>query len=156
MHYDRLFKFAYKWCGVRVDAEDITQQACIKIARSIQQFRFDAAFSSWLYRIVINCAKDWQRSQSRHVANPDEMNARESDCVVDSGAENELLLRQVMRHIDTMAEGTKETLLLVYGEGHTHGEAADILEVKESTISWRLHEVRKQLRLVFDQEALYD
>jgi RNA polymerase sigma-70 factor (ECF subfamily) len=34
---------------------------------------------------------------------------------------------------------------LVIGEGLTHREAADALDVKESTISWRLHEIRKRL-----------
>ncbi len=156
MHYDLLFKFAYKWCGSRMDAEDITQQACIKIARSIGQFRFEATFTSWLYRLLINCAKDWQRSQRKHTVKQEDTSTEEQTNPCNQVAENQLMALQILQQLDTMSDGFKETVVLVHGEGRTHSEAASILKVKESTISWRLHEVRKQLRLMFDQEDLYD
>ncbi len=142
-HYDTLYRFAYKWCGNRADAEDITQQSCIKLARSLGQFRFEAAFSSWLYRLVINCAKDWHKSQQRHQGGAE---APGDEPVAPSGAaEAGVYLNQVLALLDRMAEGFKETALLVYAEGLTHAEAARVLSLKESTVSWRLHEIRKQL-----------
>src|SRR5678816_116249 len=66
LHYDTIYRFAWKWCGHRTNAEDIAQQSCIKLAGSLAQFRFQAAFRSWLYQLVINCAVDWQRTQQRH------------------------------------------------------------------------------------------
>lgn len=143
--YDNLYRFAYRWCGNRADAEDITQQACIKLAQSLGQFRFDAAFSSWLYRLVINCAKDWYRSQNRHQHDAIE-DWVEPERAPDQSAENSIYLRQLLRQLEQMAEGFKETALLVHGEGLSHAEAADVLQVKESTVSWRLHEIRKQLQ----------
>jgi RNA polymerase sigma factor (sigma-70 family) len=151
-HYDSIFRFAYRWCGHRSDAEDITQLACIKLAQSISQFRFEAAFSSWLYRLVINCAKDWYKSQQRHkplhnqveIDSPDENNLTEAS--VEHTGENTIYLRQLLQQLDRFADGFKETALLVYSEGLTHAEAAEILQLKESTVSWRLHEIRKQLQ----------
>ena len=143
--YDNLYRFAYRWCGNRADAEDITQQACIKLAHSIGQFRFDAAFSSWLYRLVINCAKDWYRSQNRHQHDPIE-DWIEPERPPDQSAENSIYLQQLLQQLGQMAEGYKETVLLVHGEGLSHAEAAEVLQVKESTVSWRLHEIRKQLQ----------
>lgn len=148
--YDNIYRFAYRWCGNRADAEDITQQACIKLAQTIGQFRFEAAFSSWLYRLVINCAKDWYKSQNRHQHdNLDDW--IEPEQAPDQTAENGIYLRQVLHLLDSFAEGFKETALLVHGEGLTHAEAAGILQLKESTISWRLHEIRKQLQLLQQQ-----
>ena len=66
LHYDTIYRFAWKWCGHAANAEDIAQQACMKLAASLAQYRFQAAFTSWLYRLVISCAQDWQRSQQRH------------------------------------------------------------------------------------------
>ncbi len=66
LHYDTIFRFAWKWCRHRANAEDIAQLACMKLANSLGQFRFQAAFRSWLYRLGISCAQDWQRSQQRH------------------------------------------------------------------------------------------
>lgn len=143
--YDTIFRFAYRWCGNRSDAEDVTQNACIKLAQSIGQFRFESAFSSWLYRLVINCAKDWFKSQNRHPQNPlNDLDEEPGHC--DQAAEISVYLRQVLQQLETLAEGFKETALLVHGEGLSHAEAALILNVKESTVSWRLHEIRKHLQ----------
>ncbi|HEY0893537.1 MAG TPA: RNA polymerase sigma factor [Cellvibrio sp.] len=148
--YDSIYRFAYRWCGNRTDAEDITQQACIKLAQSIGQFRFEAAFSSWLYRLVINCAKDWYKSQNRHQHDNIE-DWIEPERTPDQTAENRIYLQQLLRLLDQMAEGFKETALLVHGEGLSHAEAATVLQLKESTVSWRLHEIRKQLQLLQQQ-----
>src|SRR4029078_8067804 len=66
LHYDTIYRFAWKWCGHRANAEDIAQQSCIKLAASPAQFRFQGAFTSCLYQLVIRCAQDWQRTQQRH------------------------------------------------------------------------------------------
>lgn len=153
--YGTLYKFAFKWCGNREDAEDVTQQACLKLARSIGQFRFDAAFTSWLYRLVINCAKDWSKSQRRH-QQADDIDRHTEIAGDGDSAENQVLAWQVLVKLDSFPDGIKETILLVHAEGLTHGEAAGILGVKESTISWRLHEARKTLNLLFEQGAVYD
>lgn len=145
--YDNIYRFAYRWCGNSTDAEDITQLACIKLAQSIRQFRFESAFSSWLYRLVINCAKDWYKSQNRHQHQNIE-DWIEPESAPDQSAENGIYLQQILRLLDQLADGFKETALLVHGEGLTHAEAAEILQLKESTVSWRLHEIRKQLQLL--------
>ncbi len=151
-HYDTLYRFAYKWCGNRSDAEDVAQQACLKLASSLASFRFEAAFTSWLYRLVINCAKDWARTQRRHQGLDAE---GVGDALSEPGAvEHQAYLWQLLKQLDRLPEGIKETLLLVHAEGLTHGEAARVLEVKESTVSWRLHEFRKHHRLGLDQGGL--
>ncbi len=139
-HYASMFRFAMKYCGNRQDAEDVTQQACIKLGRAIDQFRFESAFSSWLYRLVINCARDSYRSRREEPADehPEPASA--------DRAEPAIMLQQVLGLVSQMGEGYRETLVLVNGEGLSHAEAAQVLEIKESTVSWRLHEIRKRLR----------
>ena len=141
-HYDAIHRIAWKWCGHRTNAEDIAQLACIKLAGSLAQFRFQAAFASWLYQLVINCARDWQRTQQRHehAALPDdEPNA-------DGGrTEDHIYLVQLLEQLDELGEGMKETALLVHAEGLSHAEAGRMLGVSESTISWRVHAIRKHM-----------
>ena len=157
-HYETLYRFAYKWCGSRADAEDVTQQACLKLARGLGQYRFESAFTSWLYRLVVNCAKDWARSQGRHA-----VEARESvvgqpaDATSEKDAvEHQAFLWQLLHKLDDLPEGIKETLLLVHAEGLSHREAAAVLQVKESTVSWRLHEFRKRYRLALEGGGIRD
>jgi RNA polymerase sigma-70 factor (ECF subfamily) len=142
LHYDTVYRFAWKWCGQRADAEDIAQQACMKLAQSIGQYRFHAAFTSWLYRLVVNCALDWQRAQRRHRHSE----LPEDEPAGDSGrAEDAVLLDQLLSQLDDIGEGMRETALLVHAEGLSHAEAGAILGVSESTISWRIHTMRKHM-----------
>lgn len=148
--YDSIYRFARGWAGNREDAEDIAQQACIKLARVLDQFRFESAFSTWLYRLVINCAKDWQQSQQRHQRHrvQSEDSHRDLDLLPAHHAspETAVFLATVLVMVASMGEGFKEALLLVFGEGMNHREAAAVLQVKESTVSWRIHEIRKRLK----------
>ena len=156
-HYDTLYRFAYKWCGTRVDAEDVTQQACIKLAKAIGQYRFESAFTSWLYRLVVNCARDWARAQGRHAGEPLEALAEpEQPASASDGVEHQAFLWQLLHQLERLPEGIKETLLLVHAEGLSHREAAEVLEVKESTVSWRLHEFRKHYRLELEAGGIRD
>lgn len=157
--YDIIFRFAFKWAGNRVDAEDITQSACIKLAGVIGQFRFESAFTSWLYRLVINCANDWQRKERRQPSS-DPPNSQDNydnqyttEVSENSATEASTELERIIAHVDTMGKDYKETLLLVCAEGQSHAEAANILGVKESTISWRLHDIRKRLATLDIQPA---
>lgn len=148
--YDLIYRFAFKWAGNRFDAEDITQQACIKLAKTIKQFRFESAFTTWLYRLVINCANDWGRSERRHLSTQIE-SLLDSHTPEESGPEDYVRLYQMLGRVDSMGKGFKETLLLVFAEGMSHAEAAIVLGVKESTVSWRIHEVRKHLKFIDDE-----
>jgi len=141
LYYDTIFRFAWKWCRHRTNAEDIAQLACIKLANSLAQFRFQAAFTSWLYRLVISCAQDWQRSQQRH----DHEELADTETHTDSRAEDQIYAAQLLAELDDVGEGMRETALLVHGEGMSHAEAGVILGVSESTISWRLHVIRRHM-----------
>jgi RNA polymerase sigma-70 factor (ECF subfamily) len=68
-------------------------------------------------------------------------------------AEESIYLMQVLTQLESLGEGMKETALLVHAEGLSHAEAGGILGVSESTISWRVHTIRKHMSR---QEALGD
>jgi len=142
LHYDTIHRIAWKWSGHRADAEDIAQQSCIKLAQNLAQFRFQAAFTSWLYRLVINCAQDWQRTQRRHA----HRQLPEDEPAFDSArAEDAIELAQLLMQLDELGQGMRETALLVHAEGLSHAEAGGVLGVSESTISWRIHTMRKHM-----------
>jgi|TARA_R110002126_G_scaffold13118_7_gene57144 RNA polymerase sigma-70 factor (ECF subfamily) len=151
-YYDVIFKFACKWCGNANDAEDITQDSCIKLARFIGKYDGKSAFTSWLYRLVINCGKDWYKSQSRHPApNPEALESVKTE----SRSEDSVYTNQVLNAVAKLPEGEKDAVILVLSEGLSHKEAAKVLGCKESTISWRVHEARKKLSAQFKEEQYY-
>jgi RNA polymerase sigma-70 factor (ECF subfamily) len=153
LHYDTIYRFAWKWCGHRANAQDIAQQACIKLANSLANFRFEAAFTSWLYTLVISCARDWERSQDRHGHEALSGYEPAQDA---PKPEDRIYLAQLLAQLESLGEGMKETALLVHAEGMSHAQAGEILGVSESTISWRLHTIRKQMSQRIDKRGRYE
>ncbi len=155
-HYETMYRFAYKWCGDQHNAQDITQTACMKLAKSIKQFDFKASFTSWLYRLVINCAKDFYKSPTQHNRREESDETTFDSHVIthDDRHAERLYARQIMEHITALQEELRDTLILVFASGLNHQQAAKQLQVKESTVSWRVHEARKQLKHVFSSSTL--
>ena len=151
-HYDTIYRFAYRWCGDRHNAQDITQQACLKLAGAISRFEFRSSFTSWLYRLVINCARDYYKSPNQYSGQQAELN--ENAMYAEDRSAQRLYAQQILEHIDTLQEDLRDTLILVYGTGMTHGQAAESLNIKESTVSWRVHEARKALKQTFSSSRM--
>ena len=63
--YDFIHAVAWRWCGERQDAEDVAQEVCIKLASAIRGFRGTSRFSTWLYTITLNVARDHMRKRRR-------------------------------------------------------------------------------------------
>lgn len=148
-HYDVMYRMAYKWCGNQADAQDITQNACIKLARSIGSFRFQSAFLTWVYPLVINTAKDWVKARPQLTAGGDGGIERAEA----PAAENRVYATQVMAQVRALPDREREAVYLVCGEGMTHREAAAVMDCKESTVSWYIHEARKKLQSLDSMEC---
>lgn len=154
-HYDTIYRFAYRWCGDQTNAQDITQNACLKLARSIQQYRFEASFTSWLYQLVINCAKDFYKSPSQHNVREEQHDDLDINSSTDNNAKR-IYAQQILEHITQLQDDLKDTLILIYGTGLNHQQAAQQLNIKESTVSWRVHEARKLLKQTFNSSNIDD
>lgn len=158
-HYDIIYRIAYKWCNDTHNAQDIAQQACIKLANNIRQFKFDCKFSSWLYRLVINCAKDFYKSPNQVTPLRAQAQLDHDSCVSNNDTSNHRpdnmrYTQEILEHINQLPTDLRDTLVLVFGTGLNHRQAAVELDVKESTISWRIHEARKILKQTFESPSL--
>jgi RNA polymerase sigma-70 factor (ECF subfamily) len=103
--------------------------------------------TTWLYQIALNHCRDRarrQRSVARIEAAFVEVQLQRSA----DWADSDLRLQWIYQAIDRLSSDLKETALLVLAEDMSHAQAGDILGVKESTVSWRMHEVRKRLSVM--------
>ena len=65
--YDkRVLSLAYQLVGNRQDAEDVYQEAFMRVYHKLDKFRFESDFFTWLYRIVVNCAISYRKKRERH------------------------------------------------------------------------------------------
>ena len=149
--YDDIYRFALKFTGLPDRAADVAQDSCIKLAGSIKHFRFEARFSSWLYRMVSSVCIDATRKHARYdsseIGHDYDAQLTHSEHLSSADQLSEsVYLSQLIALIAGFGKGLLEAVLLVHLGGATHSEAAHLLGIKESTVSWRLHEVRKQLK----------
>jgi len=143
--YDRIYRTAWRWCGNAHDAEDIAQDVSIRLGEAIHGFDGRSAFSSWVYRITLNMVRDHQRAGRRRGAHAEayaEIAPTEEAPVQEAAATN----TQLWTAVRTLPEKQRDAVLLVYAEDLSHAQAAEIMGIKEATVSFHVHEARKTLR----------
>jgi RNA polymerase sigma-70 factor (ECF subfamily) len=151
-HYDTIYRFAYRMQGQRAEAEDLAQDVCATLPAKLGTWTGRARFTTWLYRIVANAAIDrYRRTRTRTKAaegwGETTLFAQEEDRV----RQYEIAwLHQAMARLPP---DLRATVALVLGEDMTHAEAAVALDLSEGTISWRMSEVRRELRRLAEEEA---
>ncbi len=144
-HYDLIFRTAYKWSGHRSDAEDITQDVCVKIGAALMRFDGRSAFATWVYKITLNAVRDMQRSRSRQGRQARAL-AEVSPGEFPSEQEEATLTRELWAAVRRLPEKQRDAVLLIYAEDLNHAAAADIMGCREATVSWHIHEAKKALR----------
>jgi RNA polymerase sigma-70 factor (ECF subfamily) len=145
-HYDAVYRLAFRWCRIREDAEDIAQEVFVKLARNMKRFAGRSAFRTWLYRIVVNTAKDFHRSNATRRRHEESLSAEHRIENPGPSGEEALLARNVVEAVDRLPGKQKSAVLLVLAEGFSHREAAEVLGCSETTVSWRIFMARKKLR----------
>lgn len=150
-HYDRMHRIAWRMTGSRHDAEDIVQEVCCTLAQRIGGFRNEARFTTWLFGIVANACRD----HGRRGATLARMRQGLAVLVGIGGGRDE---RDPYRRawlasaLARLEPPLRDAVVLVAGEGLTHGEAGGALGIAEATVSWRLFEARRRLKEAFDGE----
>ncbi|MBR4959528.1 MAG: sigma-70 family RNA polymerase sigma factor [Clostridia bacterium] len=144
--------------GSAEDGEDVAQNAFLKAWRSLSTFRGDCAFSTWLYRITVNCARDHCRMEARHpttslsVTSEDEEEMQieipvcEGDDVPESAIERRETIRLVREAIRELPEDMRTILVLRDMEELSYAEIADLLHLEVGTVKSRLNRARTALK----------
>jgi RNA polymerase sigma-70 factor, ECF subfamily len=147
-HYDGIYRLAFRLCGSRAQAEDVAQDVCVKLASAIASYRGEAAFSTWLWRITFTTAKDRMRAGQRITALEPSKIVALMDATQDPGPspEQALIGEEIWEAVRALPDQQRGAVLLVYGEGLSHAQAASVMACSEKTVSWHLHEARKRLK----------
>ena len=149
-HYDRVYALAWRWCGVRAEAQDIAQDAMVKMATAMNSFRNDCAFTTWAYLIAYTAAIDHIRARRKIVAlEPARISALADGADVET-PETEMIGQELWRAVRALPDQQRDAVLLVYAQDLSHGEAAAVMGCSEKTVSWHLHEARKRLRIFLE------
>ncbi|MGN0101582.1 MAG: RNA polymerase sigma factor SigE [Dietzia sp.] len=147
-HGDRVYRLAFRLCGNAHDAEDITQEAFIRVFRSLDRYE-PGTFEGWMHRIVTNLFLDMarRRSRIRFETLPDDAervpgHARSPEQVLSDETFDPVL----QAALDNLSPDFRAAVVLSDIEDLSYEEVGRILGVKMGTVRSRIHRGRAALR----------
>jgi RNA polymerase sigma-70 factor (ECF subfamily) len=156
-HRDRVYNICYRMLGHKHEAEDVAQEVFITVFKTIEAFRGDSKFSTWLYRVAVNhCKNRIKYLARRHDRDRDELDETSNgpngaiggpmpaapDRALE-GVQMEALLRDAINSLD---EEQRIVVVLRDVEDLSIEEICEITELPDGTAKSRLHRARLVLR----------
>jgi RNA polymerase sigma-70 factor (ECF subfamily) len=137
------YRVALRMLGDDSDAEDATQDAFVQAWRNLGGFRSDAAFSTWMYRVVTNRCLNMLRARRRTEPLPDDREAPASrpDRIAEARWQVEDLKLAILR----LTPEQRAPLVLRELQGCSYEEIAATLDLSISAVKSRLHRARLEL-----------
>jgi RNA polymerase sigma-70 factor (ECF subfamily) len=164
-HQRRVYAAALHILGSHSDADDVTQESFVRAYRGLHTFDGRADFFTWLYRITVNTALNALRSDKRGVALHTRGHAESAHVggrpealgqTVHNPAQKAQQAAEVTRVLEavaTLSPPLRVTLVLATVEELPHKQIAEILEIPEGTVAWRVNEARRLLKLRLMESA---
>jgi RNA polymerase sigma-70 factor (ECF subfamily) len=155
--YRHVYTQALRLVGDRHDAEDVAQEAYLRVFRGLPGFRGDARFETWLYRVVANSALSFLRRRGRFgevLAEPED-GPREEPAdprVGEALADRDLLVRA----LEALPASLRTVVVLKDVYGLSCEEIGEELGVSEGAVKVRLHRARRRLREMLEEVEARD
>ena len=159
-YHHRVVRIALGMLHDPEDAQEVAQEAFIKVFTSIKNFKEEASFYTWLYRIVYNLSIDRKRQKSRQ-PQPDyrgDLADNETDPIellpADTSTDpyertsDKELGAQIQGALEELTPAHKAVILLRIVEGLSYEEISHILQCSRGTVMSRLHYARKRLQTI--------
>jgi RNA polymerase sigma-70 factor (ECF subfamily) len=150
-HKDRAMTLALRLVGNRGEAEELVQDAFFRAFRNLEQFRGEAKFSSWFYRILYNvCMTRIQRRRridgTVDIQDESTFNARELEPGIQERMEADEVREILQSEIEHLPDAFKVALTLFYVQEMSYEEMAQVLELPLGTVKTNLSRGRTLLR----------
>lgn len=149
LYGDMVFRLAYSYLKNRADAEDVMQEALLKLYTERKDFESPDHEKHWLIRVAVNECRKLLRSPWRRRTGP--LDEIEEAAAFDRPAQSELF-RQVM----ALPPKYRAAVYLYYYEGYSVKETAALLGAKASTVQTWLMRARGQLQTKLKEAEAYD
>jgi RNA polymerase sigma-70 factor (ECF subfamily) len=163
LYQDRLFNTVYRLLDNADDAQDVVQESFLNAYQSLDNFKGDSLFFTWLYRIAINTAISFKRKQKAVFsinAVGDNGAALEPQDVSEFSQPGHALEqreeeRRIQNALKRLSPEHRAVLVMKDMEGQKYEAMAEVLGVPIGTIRSRLHRARLELREILqkDEEA---
>ena len=158
-HQDRLFNSVLRMVDQADDAEDVVQEAFLNAYQSLNSFKGDSEFFTWLYRIAFNAAITLRRKRKAVVSIEGDSEGKSAEPIDPSeysrpgeAAERSDEDAQLLSAMQRLSPEHRSVLVLKDLEGQKYEDIAAILDVPIGTVRSRLHRARLELRDLLGSE----
>jgi RNA polymerase sigma-70 factor (ECF subfamily) len=156
-HQDRVFNLCLWFLSDYHEADDMAQEVFIKAYRSLKSFRFEAKFSTWLYRIAVNTCKNrvnsleyrlkkWTDRLDAEEINPGGAMADSHSLSPQDRLEQKERARQIRKAVNGLSGDKKTVVVLRDIEGMAYDEIARITGLSMGTVKSKLARARDELQ----------
>ena len=143
-HQSSLRASLRKMTGGQIElADDIAQEAFILAWKNIRHFRFEAKFSTWLYRIAFNAWQSELRKKRELLMDEDTLPELEP---VESEAAHTGMRRDLVRAMEGLSDGEHNAILQCYYNDLSHDEAAYVLGIPLGTVKTNILKAKEKMR----------
>jgi RNA polymerase sigma-70 factor, ECF subfamily len=143
----KMKSIAMNLLGNRHDAEDVVQETFLKIHRGIKHFKGQSAFSTWTYRILVNCCYDMRRRKVRRQETPEQDLVEEDETFESPAVASDHPLRLMLEKcVAELTPHLRSVFLLYEVEGFKHSEIGTILGISEMASKNALYQSKRKLR----------
>ena len=148
-HSRRAYAQCYRLVGDGSTAEDLVQEAFLRVLRHRDKFRGDSRFATWLHRIVRNVCLDYIGAQNRQEAAFEEFAAGSEGCETAAAIDDsDVSVTRVA--FERLSREKQELLIMARIDGHGYKAIAAALGVSEGAARVRVHRAVHELRSLID------
>jgi RNA polymerase sigma-70 factor (ECF subfamily) len=137
-------RFAVRLSGDAQSAEDLLHDAIVRAVKNFSSFRGQSKFTTWLFKIIINCFRQRLRRKPMSLMGEGQVDARTMDPTSASDAEE--LSRIVAQRISSLPPRQREVLVLIVYERMSITETSQVLGIANQTVRTSLSLARKRLK----------
>ena len=128
----RMLVVCVRYVQNQTEAEDILQEAFIKIFQNLDKFRAESTLGAWIKRIVVNTAISQIRLQ-QHFQNMDDVQVYENQITNNQSGIEGIQFQELIEMIQKLPKGCQTVFNLFAIEGYKHYEIAELLNITEGT-----------------------
>jgi RNA polymerase sigma-70 factor (ECF subfamily) len=128
------------------DADDLVQEAFLRVLEKIESFDAGRAFEPWFTRLLVNLGLDLKRKQIVRRTERHDPELFPGGARPDRDAERTELGQSLNRALERLPDRQRLIVSLFEVDGHSTEEVANMLNVSRVTVRWHLHQARRTLR----------
>jgi RNA polymerase sigma-70 factor, ECF subfamily len=141
------------------EANDVLQEAVIRVFRHIGTFDMSKSFSSWIYQIAINCSKNYIGRSRREIQLLEQERYRVAGDQLRTGSPEDIYisendLEELNRSVENLKDKFKTVFILRHDHKMKYAEIAEIMKCSERTVKWRMEKALEKIAQYLTEKGI--